>query len=77
MRHVQVLLTKQFGAADRANQKNQTGFPLFDKVTPIGLMISGRIGALGGYFMPHEVSGLNSSACVRYECFPTSVGLTG
>ena len=49
MRRVQVLLTKQFGAAD---QKNQSGFPFFDRVTPIGLMISGRIGPLGGYFMP-------------------------
>jgi hypothetical protein len=53
MRRVRVLLTKQFSAADRAKWKNQSGFSVFPTgLTPIGLMISGRIGPLGGYFMP-------------------------
>jgi hypothetical protein len=53
MRRVQVLLTKQLGTADREKWKNQSGCSIFPTgFTPRGLMISGRIGPLGGYFMP-------------------------
>jgi hypothetical protein len=53
MRRFQVLLTKQLGAADLAKWKIQSGFSIFRRgFTPIGLITSGRIGPLGGRFMP-------------------------
>jgi len=53
MRRVQVPLAKEFGAADREKGKNHFGFSLFPTgLTPVGLVISGRIGPPDGYSMP-------------------------
>jgi hypothetical protein len=52
MRRVQVPLEKELGTADWEKWKNQSGCSIFPTgLTPVGLMISGRIGPPGGYFM--------------------------
>jgi hypothetical protein len=53
MRRVQAPLEKELGTADREKWENQSGFPIFPTgLTPVGLMISGRIGPPGGHSMP-------------------------
>jgi hypothetical protein len=53
MRRVHVPFGKELGPADREKWENQTGCSIFPTgLTPVGLMISGRIGLSGGYSMP-------------------------
>ena len=59
MRRVQVLLTKQLGAADRANWKNQAILPISDGVYPDRPDDIRPYRPLGQTFHArHEVSGL-------------------
>ncbi len=53
MRRAQVVFAKEFGAADREKGENQNGFSFFAPgLTPVGLLIAGRIGPPGGDARP-------------------------
>jgi hypothetical protein len=53
MRRAQVPLEKELGRADREKGKNQSGCSIFPTgLTPVGLIIAGRIGPPGGDAMP-------------------------
>jgi hypothetical protein len=53
MRRGQVPFGKEPVTADREKWKNQNGFSILPTgLTPVGLMISGRIGPPGEYSMP-------------------------
>jgi len=53
MRRVQAPFAKELGTADREKGKTKVVSPFFSTwLTPVGLIISGRIGPPGGYSMP-------------------------